>query len=101
MAQGSCAEDCSRKYGIGREAQDEFAIESYRRAEEAVKNGAFEAELVRWLHKASVSESGALQVPFTVESRRGETVVDVDEEWNNIKLEKVTKQNTKKWPNML
>jgi len=70
---GSCAEDCSRKYGIGREAQDEFAIESYRRAEEAIKNGAFEAELV----------------PFTVESRRGETVVDVDEEWNKIKLEKV------------
>lgn len=32
---GVCAEMCSEKYGIGREAQDAYAIESYRRAEAA------------------------------------------------------------------
>ena len=54
--------------------QDAYAIESYRRAEEAVKNGFFDAEIA----------------PVSVPNRRGDpTIVDVDEEWNNIKHDKV------------
>ena len=54
--------------------QDAYAIESYRRAEEAVKNGLFDAEIA----------------PVSVPSRRGDpTIVDADEEWNNIKHDKV------------
>lgn len=32
---GICGEICAEKYGIGREAQDAYAIESYKRAEAA------------------------------------------------------------------
>jgi len=43
---GNCAEDCAKKYGITREQQDAFAIESYRRAANAYKTGAFLGELI-------------------------------------------------------
>jgi len=74
MHMGSCAEECSRKYGITREAQDAYAIDSYARAENAVKNGLFDAEIV----------------PVSVARRRGDPlIVENDEEWNKIKMEKV------------
>ncbi|MCU0424997.1 MAG: acetyl-CoA C-acyltransferase [Candidatus Kapabacteria bacterium] len=37
---------CAKEYGFTREAQDEFAITSYKRAQEAQKNGWFSAEIV-------------------------------------------------------
>ncbi len=43
---GLCAELCAAKYGFTRELQDAFAIESYRRANEAVKSGGFTREIV-------------------------------------------------------
>jgi acetyl-CoA C-acetyltransferase len=61
---GSCAELCARERNISREAQDAFAIESYRRAQAAQKDGLFVPEIA----------------PVTVTSRRGEVVVDRDEE---------------------
>ena len=42
---GSCAETCAAKYQFTREAQDDFARESYRRAQEAVKGGRFRKEI--------------------------------------------------------
>src|SRR5438477_8543364 len=42
---GNCAELCAAKYNFTREAQDEFSRESYRRAQEAVKSGAFKKEI--------------------------------------------------------
>ena len=43
---GSAAERCARERGIGREAQDAFAAESYRRAQAAIAGGRFAAEIV-------------------------------------------------------
>src|SRR4029077_7041833 len=43
---GSCAELCASTYAISREAQDEFARESYRRAQAAAESGRFAAEIV-------------------------------------------------------
>jgi acetyl-CoA C-acetyltransferase len=50
-------------YGISREAQDVFALQSHRRAVAAQESGAFDAELV----------------PVSVPGRRGDVIVDRDE----------------------
>ena len=42
---GEAGEKCSKEYSLSREAQDEFARESYRRALSAQKEGLFEAEI--------------------------------------------------------
>jgi acetyl-CoA C-acetyltransferase len=56
---GICAEQCATTQGISRSVQDEYAIESTRRAVEAQKSGAFKAEIV----------------PVEIEGRKGEKVV--------------------------
>jgi acetyl-CoA C-acetyltransferase len=61
---GNCAELCAKEKGIGRERQDEFAIESYKRAMAAISAGHFAKEIV----------------PVTIKSRKGDTVVGTDEE---------------------
>ncbi|MFK3684923.1 acetyl-CoA C-acyltransferase [Pseudomonas sp. NPDC088890] len=43
---GTFAEDCAQSGGFSRQAQDAFAIESLTRAQEAIKNGRFTAEIV-------------------------------------------------------
>jgi len=43
---GSCAEACAADHKFSREDQDAFAIESYRRAQQAWKNGLFKDEVV-------------------------------------------------------
>ena len=71
---GVCADKCATEYNITREEQDNFAIESYRRAAEAWKNGKFDNEIV----------------PVVVPQRRGEPIiVDRDEEFTNVKLDKI------------
>ncbi|HEX3604143.1 MAG TPA: acetyl-CoA C-acyltransferase [Steroidobacteraceae bacterium] len=60
---GCFAEATSEKYGFTRQAQDEFAAESVRRALAAVNGGAFKAEVA----------------PVGAKSRKGEVVVDKDE----------------------
>jgi acetyl-CoA C-acetyltransferase len=57
------AENLRRDYGIGREEQDALALESHRRAVRAQQDGTFAEEIV----------------PVSVRTRKGETVVDVDE----------------------
>ncbi|HVS31303.1 MAG TPA: acetyl-CoA C-acetyltransferase [Thermoanaerobaculia bacterium] len=42
---GNCAEACVSKYGFTRQEQDEFSLESYRRAQEATKSGKFKKEI--------------------------------------------------------
>ncbi|MGE3683820.1 MAG: acetyl-CoA C-acyltransferase [Bdellovibrionales bacterium] len=42
---GNAAELCVKEYKFTREAQDEFATESYKRAQSAIQNGAFAAEI--------------------------------------------------------
>jgi acetyl-CoA C-acetyltransferase len=62
---GKAGELCAKEYDLGRELQDAFAAESYRRAREAIQSGAFRAEIV----------------PVPVPQRKGEPVpFDTDEE---------------------
>ncbi|RPI61327.1 MAG: acetyl-CoA C-acyltransferase, partial [Lysobacterales bacterium] len=42
---GMAGDTCAREYKLSREAQDEFARESYRRAISAIKEGLFQAEI--------------------------------------------------------
>lgn len=44
---GTFAEDCAQANGFSREAQDAFAIASTTRAQQAIKDGSFDAEIVR------------------------------------------------------
>ena len=62
---GEAAELCVKEFQVSREAQDEFAKESYRRAQLAQKEGSFKAEIA----------------PVEIASGKGEkTVVSEDEE---------------------
>ena len=69
---GNCAENTAAKMGITREIQDAHAGESYRRAEKAIKDGVFNAEM------APVTLKGKTPV-----------VVSVDEEPSRVKYDKI------------
>ena len=71
---GSAGEMCARECNIPREAQDEFAILSYKRALEAQEKGYFKDEIV----------------PVTIKGRKGDEVVEVDEEPARVKFDKIT-----------
>jgi len=43
---GNCVEKLCSEMNISREAQDEYAIESYKRAREAQQNGIFDWEII-------------------------------------------------------
>ncbi|MCA0963495.1 acetyl-CoA C-acetyltransferase [Salipiger bermudensis] len=60
---GQTAENVAEKWQISREQQDEFAVASQNKAEAAQNAGKFDDEVI----------------PFTIKSRKGETVVDKDE----------------------
>ena len=71
---GVCADQCAEEHNISREDQDNFAIESYKRSANSWSNGKFNDEIV------SVS----------VPQRRGDDIiVSEDEEYKNVKLEKI------------
>jgi len=71
---GSCAEQCADEHNFSREDQDQFAIESYQRASNAWNEGKFAEEVV----------------PVDVPQRRGDDLrVSEDEEYKNVKLEKI------------
>jgi len=62
---GSCAELCAERYGFSREQQDVYAIESYRRAQQAITEGYFSEEIVPTEAKGY---KGATQTVFEDES---------------------------------
>ena len=71
---GNCAELCAKEHNITREDQDNFAIESYKRAAAAWESGKFTDEVV----------------PVSVPQRKGDPkIVDKDEEFKNVFLEKI------------
>jgi acetyl-CoA C-acetyltransferase len=72
-AMGTFAEDAAREYQFTREQQDQFAIESLRRANEAINSGRFDKEVV----------------PVTVVTRKGEVTVDRDEQPGKGNPEKI------------
>jgi acetyl-CoA C-acetyltransferase len=61
---GNAGEICARDCGITREAQDAFATHSYEKATAAIAAGAFKAEIA----------------PVKVPGKKGDTIVDTDEE---------------------
>ena len=63
-AMGTFAQDTADDYKLTREAQDAYALESLRRAQSAIADGAFKAEIV----------------PVTVATRKGDVIVDTDEQ---------------------
>ncbi|CDR87428.1 acetoacetyl-CoA thiolase [Sporisorium scitamineum] len=73
FAMGNCAENTAKKLSITREQQDAFAIESYRRSAEAWKANAFANEIA----------------PVTISDKKGDMVISEDEEYKNVKLEKI------------
>jgi len=71
---GVCADQCADEHNITRKDQDDFAIESYQRAAKAWTDGNFNEEIVH----------------VSVPQRRGEDIiVSEDEEYKNVKLEKI------------
>ena len=73
-AMGVCADACAEEYNFSREDQDAFAIQSYERSAAAWKAGKFSDEVI----------------PVEVPQRRGEpVVVNEDEEFKNVKMEKI------------
>lgn len=71
---GNCADHTAKEMKISREEQDAYAIQSYTRAAEAWKKGAFKEEVV----------------PVEIQGRKGETVViDEDEEYKNVFFDKI------------
>ena len=63
-AMGTFAQDTANEYQLTREGQDAYAIESLRRAQAAIADGAFKNEIVA----------------VTVATRKGDVVVDTDEQ---------------------
>ena len=73
-AMGNAAELCAKECSISREAQDEFAIESYKRSQQAWNDGKFDDEIV----------------PVEIPQRKGEPLKFAkDEEPFNVKFDKI------------
>ena len=73
VAMGVAADACGVSCNVPRERQDAFSVESYRRAQASVENGAFAEEIV----------------PVTVAGRKGDTVVETDEEPARTNFDKI------------
>ncbi|ANQ85336.1 acetyl-CoA C-acyltransferase family protein [Azoarcus olearius] len=72
---GITAENLAAKWGISREEQDAFALESQRRAAEAIADGRFKGQIV----------------PITFETRKGPVVFDTDEHPRATTMEALAK----------
>jgi acetyl-CoA C-acetyltransferase len=70
---GTFAEDCARKYGFSREAQDAYAIASLKRAQAAISSGAFAAEIT----------------PVEITDGKGTRRMEIDEQPGKAKLDKI------------
>ncbi|WP_371157904.1 acetyl-CoA C-acyltransferase [Jannaschia sp. 2305UL9-9] len=70
---GTFAEDCAEAYQFTREAQDEYALRSLSRAQQAIASGGFDAEVAA----------------FTVTGRRVDTTVAQDEQPGTARPDKI------------
>ncbi|MEO0766385.1 MAG: acetyl-CoA C-acyltransferase [Pseudomonadota bacterium] len=70
---GTFAEDCAEAFQFTREIQDEFALTSLSRAQAAIRNGAFDGEVV----------------PVAVQARKGSVTVETDEQPGSARPEKI------------
>ncbi len=70
---GAFAQKSADDYKITREAMDDFAIGSLNKALSAIESGAFKDEIA----------------PVTISGRKGDTVVDTDEQPGNARVDKI------------
>ena len=71
---GNCADNTAREMNISREEQDEYAINSYKRAAAATEQGKFKSEII----------------PVEIPQRKGDPVImDEDEEFRNVFFDKI------------
>jgi len=72
---GNAAENTAKELKLSREMQDQYTIESYKRADEGWKSGFFSKEII----------------PVMITHKPGqETVVDTDEEFTKVNFEKIS-----------
>lgn len=70
---GNCAESCAKDFSFSREELDNFAIESYKRANNAINSGRFSDEISQ----------------IKISSKSGEVIIDKDEEPGKVKYDKI------------
>ncbi len=70
---GNCAELCAKEMNFSREAQDAFAIESYKKSAAAWSAGKFKDEVVE----------------ISVKTKKGDVLFSEDEEYKNVNFEKI------------
>lgn len=70
---GNAAEICVKEYKFSRKEQDDFSIESYKRAQNAVKAGLFREEII----------------PVHLSAKSGPNLVDTDEEPGKARFDKI------------
>lgn len=70
---GTFAEDCAQSYQFSRQAQDDFAITSLKRAQAAIESGGFANEVT----------------PVTLKTRKGDVTVTIDEQPGKARLDKI------------
>lgn len=70
---GNAAEFCVREYKVSRAEQDEFAVESYKRAQKATQDGSFSHEIV----------------PVEVKAGKSTSTITKDEEPERTKFDKI------------
>lgn len=72
-AMGNFGDMCAKEFQFSREAQDQFAVQSYERARKAIDSGHFAKEIV----------------PVEITGKKGTTVVDKDEQPHSVDLAKL------------
>ncbi|PHH78677.1 hypothetical protein CDD80_6489 [Ophiocordyceps camponoti-rufipedis] len=72
---GNCAEKAVKQYSLTREQQDEYAMQSYKRAQKAWQDKAFADEIV----------------PVVVPGKAASTTIDTDEGFSDVKFDKIPK----------
>ncbi|KYG76138.1 acetyl-CoA acetyltransferase [Roseivirga spongicola] len=71
---GNCADNTAKEMNISREEQDEYAINSYKRAAAATEAGKFKSEII----------------PVAIPQRKGDPIImDEDEEYKNVFFDKI------------
>ncbi len=70
---GNCAEICAKNMTITREELDEYAVNSYTKAQQAQKDGKFKEEMV----------------PLVLKTKAGETIIDKDEDPEKTNFAKI------------
>jgi len=74
IAMGVCGDETAAQYGISREAQDEYAIQSYKRSADATREGRFKAEIA----------------PVAIPQKKGEPIImEEDEEFRKVDFSKI------------